>query len=297
MGALTKVRELEARAKASPSPPAESPGPRLPNWREPYCALPNAVMRSALFAVIGKGQRAWLDSVTIKSQSGVTLTYTGEQLDQCDLDLWLVQLYLMRNHPLDQHYRTSMYALLRELGITDTGPSRASLKRRLLRLKNCELSIRTDSHEYQGNLAEAEFLDSNKPLALRLNPSVIRLFAHDQYTLIHWGVRRMLSGSPLAQWLHGYYSTHAAPYPVRVETLHKLSGSRTVNQAKFSQLLRKALDRLALACAEHGQQFEFLIDGEMVRVEKRPSPTQERHLAKKRQNHTVTAGSHYRHSR
>ena len=300
MGALTKIRELEARAsgKASKSPPADAPAPRLLNWREPYCALPNAILRSALFAVIGKGQRAcWLDRVAINSQSGITLTYTGEQLDQCDLNLWAAQLSLLRNHPLDQYpHHTSMYALLRELGITDTGPSRASLRRRLLRLKNCELSISTESYVYEGNFAEAEFLDSNNPLALRLNPRIIRLFADDQYTLIHWGVRRTLSGSPLAQWLHGYYSTHAAPYPVRVGTLHKLSGSGTVSQSKFLQLLRKALNKLSQASTEHDQHFSFQIDGELVRVDKRPTSTQERHLAK-RQNRTVTTGSYYRHSR
>ena len=171
MGALTKIRELEARAcaKASQSTPAATTAPRLPNWEEPYCAVPNAILRSALFAVIGKGQRAsWMDGVAINSQSGIALTYTGEQLDQSDLDLWAAQLQLLRNHPLDQDHRSSMYALLQELGITDTGPSRASLKRRLQRLKNCKLSISADSSVYQGNLAEAQFLDSSLPLTLQL---------------------------------------------------------------------------------------------------------------------------------
>lgn len=299
MGALTKVRELEARASATASTPrrADVPAPRLQNWREPYRALPNAVLRSALFAVIGKGQRARLDGITINSQAGIALTYTGEQLDQSDLDLWAAQLHLLRNHPLNQELHTSMYALLKGLSITDTGPSRASLRHRLLRLNSCELSIRTASYAYEGNLTEVECLHRNKPLVLRLNPGIIRLFADDQYTLVHWGVRRALSGSPLAQWLHGYYSTHAAPYPVRVGTLHKLSGSRTVSQSKFFQLLRRALVRLALVSAEHGQQFAFQIDGELVRVDKRPSPTQERHLAKRQNRSTVTAGSDYRHSR
>jgi hypothetical protein len=295
MGPAHKVSEVVARNMGSKLHPADVPAPRLQNWREPYRAIPNAVLRSALFAVIGKGQRARLDGITINSQAGNGLIYTGGQLDQSDLDLWASVLHLLRNHPLDQECHTSMYALLKELRITDTGPSRASLKHRLLRLSNCDLSIRTASFVYEGNLAEAGCLDGNKPLVLRLNPSIIRLFASDQYTLIHWGVRCMLSGSPLAQWLHGYYSTHAAPYPVRIDTLHKLSGSRTVSPGKFLQLLRRALDRLALASAEHGQKFTYQIDGELVRVNKRPSPSQERHLSK-RQNRAVTAGKPYRHS-
>lgn len=295
MGPANKISEVVTRNMGSKSHPTDAPAPRLQNWREPYRALPNAVLRSALFAAIGKGQRAILDRTTINSQAGIALTYSGEQLDQSDLDLWAAQLHLLRNHPLDQELHTSIYALLKGLGITDTGPSRASLKHRLLRLSSCDLSIRTASFVYEGNLAKADCLDGNKPLVLGLTPSIIRLFASEQYTLVHWGVRCMLSGSPLAKWLHGYYSTHAAPYPVRIDTLHKLSGSKTLSPGKFLQLLRRALDRLTQASAEHGQKFTYEIDGDLVRVNKRPSPSQERHLSK-RQNRAVTAGKPYRHS-
>ena len=152
MGPADKLSKVVARNMGSKSHPADAPAPRLQNWREPYRALPNAVLRSALFAVIGKGQRAILDGTTINSQAGIALTYSGEQLDQSDLDLWAAQLHLLRNHPLDQELHTSIYALLKGLGITDTGPSRASLKHRLLRLSSCELSIRTASFVYEGNL-------------------------------------------------------------------------------------------------------------------------------------------------
>lgn len=54
MGPANKVSEVVARNMGSKSPPADAPAPRLQNWREPYRALPNAVLRSALFAVIGK---------------------------------------------------------------------------------------------------------------------------------------------------------------------------------------------------------------------------------------------------
>lgn len=298
MDALSKIRALESRARtvASVALAPDAQAPRLPNWSETHRAIPNVLLRSAAFAVIGKGQRAWLDGATISSQTGDVLTYTGQQLDQSDLDLCAAQLHLLRNHPLDQEYHTSIYALLRGLSITDTGPSRASLKNRLLRLSNCRLSIRTASYAYEGNLVYAERLDSYKPLVLRLNPGIIRLFAEDQYTWVHWGIRRTLSGHSLAQWLHGFYSTHAAPFPVRVETLRRLSGSKTANLSKFLQLLRRSLERLSLASAEHDQQFEFQIVNGRVKVEKSPSASQMRHLAK-RQNNTVTAGKSYRHSR
>lgn len=297
MDALSKIRALESRARtvASVALVPDAQVPRLPNWSEMHRAIPNVLLRSAAFAVIGKGQRAWLDRETISSQTGDVLTYTGQQLDQSDLDLCTAQLHLMRNHPLDQGYNTSLYALLNCLGITDTGPNRASLKQRLLRLSNCELSIRTASYAYEGGLVYAERLDSDKPLVLRLNPGVMRLFAEGQYTWVHWGIRRTLSGCYLAQWLHGFYSTHAAPFPVRVETLRRLSGSKTANMSKFLQLLHRSLDRLSLVSAAHDQQFEFQIERGRVKVEKSPSASQKRHLENRKKN-TVTTGKSCRHS-
>ena len=29
----------------------------------------------------------------------------------------------------------------------------------------------------------------------------------------------------LAQWLHGFYASHAKPFPIKIETLHRLCGS------------------------------------------------------------------------
>ena len=269
--------------------------PRADDQREHSCKIPNSFLRSALFAVIGKGQRTILNEAQINGQGGTCLTYTGEQLDQRDLDLWALLLDLLYKKPRDQEYSTSWYALLRILGITDTGPNRISLRNRLQRLSSCKLSVDNPWCKFAGSLIRVGYLDGNKSLALRLDPKISELFDSKHYTKIHWKLRSSLSGNPLAQWLHGYYATHAAPYPVRIDTLRKLSGSRTVSPGKFLQLLRRALDKLALVSAEHGQKFTYEIEGELVSVNKRPSPSQERHISK-RQNRTVTAGKPYRHS-
>lgn len=39
------------------------------------------------------------------------------------------------------------------------------------------------------------------------------------------------------RWLHGFYASHAAPYPLRVAYLHKLSGSQTKQLKPFKQNL------------------------------------------------------------
>ncbi|CAD6532279.1 hypothetical protein LMG28727_02916 [Paraburkholderia kirstenboschensis] len=57
-----------------------------------------------------------------------------------------------------------------------------------------------------------------------VNPKLQTLFAAEQFTQIDWNVRRAGRKS-LAQWLHGFYASHAKPYPMRTDTLLKLAGS------------------------------------------------------------------------
>ena len=50
--------------------------------------VPNACIRSALFAVVRKGQRKIFKERKIFSQPGYDIYFSGEQLDQLDLDVF-----------------------------------------------------------------------------------------------------------------------------------------------------------------------------------------------------------------
>jgi len=90
-----------------------------------------------------------------------------------------------------------------------------------------------------------------------------------------------LSGQPLAQWVHGFYATHAKPYPISVAKLHQLCGSETEEMWKFKQLLARALESVGQACEQHGQAFHGEIREDLVYVDRQPSRSQQKHLAKK----------------
>ena len=49
------------------------------------------------------------------------------------------------------------------------------------------------------------------------------------------------AASTLALWLHGFYASHAKPYPLTVAYLHKLSGSQTKQLRYFKKNLAEAL--------------------------------------------------------
>jgi hypothetical protein len=64
------------------------------------------------------------------------------------------------------------------------------------------------------------------------------------HTLIDWDQRLALKGKDLARWVQLYMATHAKPYPVKIDTLRQLSGSRAKALRNFRAQLRLALDDL-----------------------------------------------------
>ena len=68
---------------------------QLPLWPEPKRGAPNVVLRGALFAAVHKDRR-YMDRELLTAQRGITIRFTGKQLDQADLDVWEQALHLAR---------------------------------------------------------------------------------------------------------------------------------------------------------------------------------------------------------
>lgn len=284
---VTELQEL-ARQRAQREmrdPMPGAPLPRnivqLPLWPDLMRGVPNGFLRSALFGAVRKGSRAYLERAEIHAQDGTTIRYTGVRLDQGDLDVWETVLHLARLQALGDECRVTAYQLLKALGKTDTGKNRDTLNRRLSRMKATGLDVKVGRFSYEGSLIDEVYrADDCRAYIIRLNPKLRALFAPDQFTQVEWAVRQILDGHQLAQWLHGYYASHAKPFPVRVETLYKLCGSEAGRMDHFREKLRKALDAVARASAEHGQSFSYEVRGDLVHVNRTPSGSQRRHLSK-----------------
>ena len=261
---LARIPEMQARAKqrAERAPLPGAPLPKnvvqLPLWPEPVRAVPNGFLRSALFGAIAKGKRRYIDAEQLAALDGIEIRYTGQRLDQGDLDVWESVLHAVRLQELGSTCRVTSYALLKLMGKTDTGKNRATLNKRITRLVASALTVKQGRYSYIGSLIAGA--------------------AKDEETQ-EWVIE--LDGKPLAQWLHGFYASHAAPFPLKIETLHRLCGSEAGEMWKFAQTLRKALDDVAEASAAHGEGFSSDIRGDLVHVEKKAQGAQRRHLAKK----------------
>ncbi|MBC3957115.1 plasmid replication initiator TrfA [Pseudomonas triticifolii] len=255
----------------------------MTNWSDSVRRVPNVALRSALFSAVSKGHRPYLERVEISALGGISIIYTGALLDQGDLDVWEAVLHLSRMRELGSECRVTAYRLLKDLGKTDTGKNRGILNRHLSRMKATALQIRVGEYSYEGSLICDVYRDhTTRSYVIKLNPKLRVLFCGDQFTDVDWSVRRALHGKPLALWLHGFYMTHARPYDFKVETLHRLCGSRARSLSDFKKDLRRSLGSVEKASNAAGQPFSYSVEGGLVRVKTTPSPSQQRHLEKKR---------------
>lgn len=284
---LTWMEQMAAEAAArverkAEQEPSASNVVQLPLWPVPIRAVPNGFLRSALFGAIAKGRRRYLEHEQLAAVDGVEVHYTGQRLDQGDLDVYESVLHALRLQAMGKRCRVTSYALLKLMGKVDTGGNRETLQKRLRRLRANAVQIKQGRYTYIGGLVDEAFKDEEtQEWVIVLNPRLRALFEPDQFTQVEWGVRQALSGQPLAQWLHGFYASHAEPYPIKVETLHRLCGSETERMDHFREKLWKALDAVAEACRAHGENFSHTHRDGLVHVEKKSSGSQQRHLTKK----------------
>ena len=274
--------QSQSKARAEADPPENAVAVQLPLWPEPVRGVPNGFLRSALFGVTAKGKRRYMDGEQVPALDGIEIRYTGQRLDQGDLDVWESVLHVTRSQNMGEQCRFTAYSLLKILGQTDAGKNRETLHKRLIRLKANSIEIHQGRYSYAGSLIDEVYRDKHThEYVLTLNPKLRALFASDQFTVLQWAVRQDLHGQQIAQWLHGFYASHAAPFAFKVETLLKLSGSAATDFHSSKQKLRKALDAVREASSAHGEGFSYEVKGDLVHVEKQASVSQRRHLSKK----------------
>ena len=277
------VHLMEFSQKMQQRAATEKRGPakviQLPLWPEPKRGTPNAVLRAALFAAIqGKGRR-YMREELIAAQQDVEIRYTGAQLDQADLDVWEQALHLARQHPLGTRCYFTAHGFLKALGRSTGKQNHKWLKSALVRLAGAVVEITAGRRTYFGTLIEHGVRDEDTGrYIVQINPKLAAFYGRTQWTQIDWEQRQRLRGKPLALWLHGFYASHAEPYPLRVAYLHKLSGSQTNRLRRFKESLTQALRDLQAAGAIRG----FEIQGDLVHVWTVPSQSQRKHLAARR---------------
>jgi len=212
---------------------------------EPKRGTPNSFIRSALFAAIQSKDRVFMKDATLFSQQGLTVKFTGEQLNQEDMTVWLTLVHFARVHPLGNECGFTAYAILKNMGLDDGGEQRKVLYSSIVRLNACSVQISKERKIFGASLVESFLVEEESgSYKIRLNRELINLFGENDWTALDWEERKQLRRKPLASKLHEYYSSHQNPLPVTFEFLFNITGSRNVQFASFKRQVKTALDVL-----------------------------------------------------
>ena len=238
---------------------------KLPQSTEHTRIAPNAVLRCALFAAIQSRDRRDMVDELVYSQSGIKIKYTGKQLNQEDLTLWEALLYLVGKENLGASCSFSAYSILSSMGLQSGTNELKILHDGIIRLTACAVQISYQDRMYFGSLINSGVQDEKtKTYSLNLSKQLIRIYAGNDWTIIDKNERDLLRRKPLALALHGYYSSHKEPYPVKIDTIRKLSGMLNNNPPQVKQKIKLALDALV----EIGFLESYSITGDKVSVVK-----------------------------
>ncbi len=248
---------------------------QLPLWPEPARGVPNSILRSALFAAIQGKDRRTLKRELLTAMNGIEVRFTGLQLDQSDMDVFEQALHLARQHPLGTRCDFTAHAFLKMLGRKTGKSGHEWLKDVYARLIGCGVEITHAGKTYGGSLLKFYRDEETGRYVVVFDPDMLKLY-NAGWTATDWTQRQLLKRKPLALWLHGFYSSHAEPYPMKMETLIRLSGSGNKNRRSYTTKMKNAHDDLKAV----GAIDSYSIDGDLVGIKRIPSDSQKKHLRK-----------------
>ena len=237
----------------------------LSTWRKDRHGSPNSFLRSALFAAIQSKDRLDLKKADIFSQQGTTVTYTGQQLNQEDLTVWLALVDLMKKNPLGTECKFTAHEILKYIGLEIGGSGYERLNDAIVRMIACAVVIKTGTRTYMGSLiGGCDINEHTKVYRLDLNRHLVKLFGENDWTAIDWEQRKQLRNKPLCLKLHDYYSSHENPFPITLEFLSDLAGSVNKQKADFKRQVKTALEELI----KIGFLKSYSIEKNIVKVER-----------------------------
>lgn len=227
----------------------------LPKGASHNHVAPNTCLQTGLFGMVQRGRRKLIEQKQIYSFQGVSIYFTGGELDQGDLDVFLHAIHLAakqhatgnKNQKKSGLVEFSVRSYLKAIGRQPGTSGQEWLLKSIRRLSACVVEVHMANNKYGnsvygGSLIHDFYYDpKSKKFYLRINNNLGELFRLG-WTPLQWQQRLQLK-TGLSKWLHGLYSSMEV-YPIKVETLRTLSRSQCRELYKFRSLLKAALDEL-----------------------------------------------------
>jgi len=271
-GLVHALEKLESSRRKAPKKPA--PQMSLDLWPDAVRGVPNAVLRGALFSI--SKRREFVKNELIASVEGHQIRFTGQRFNQTDLDTFEMLVHLARLQPLGNRVDFTAHSLLKTMG-RGTGKSQhQQLHDEIIRLRsgNVEITWEALDKVYGEGLVKKYYMDRTiGRYVVELSPEMLTLY-ETGYSQVDWGQRQALTNN-LSKWLHGFYASHAKPYPYKVSTIKDLCGSTSKDLRDFRRMLKTALADLVTV----GMLVDWTIDEkDLVTVQKVPTFSQRLYL-------------------
>ena len=274
-----KARVEKAKAALALQAAKEEDLPaQLPLWPDSVRAVPNALLRGALFS-ISNVREVVKKRTLLASVKGIEVRFKGERLNQTDLDTWETIIHLARRQNLGTKVRFSAHSMLTMLGRHHGREQHEQLKEDISRLTGAvvEITFNEMAQAFGGTMVQSYYRDEVEQVyVIEISPQLLKLYQAGN-TYIDWSERQQLGNANLAKWLHGFYSSHAIQLPYKVATIRDLCGAKATQRlGDFRKLLRTALDLLV---TKETSITGWSIDkNDCVVVTRRPSKSQRNHL-------------------
>lgn len=262
----------------------------LPSWNDMAMALPNKLLRSALFSpgrtvqnngdkVLSGDHSTLVAGKEIASFKNVTLTFSGYELCQFDRRVYAACLDYYRERPLapehsHEYVSTSFYELAKRMGLSYGLNPHKAIRASLLRLSFAQMRLRYNgwnvevpkllTASFEDGLMSGVFKGSDR-LLFRVTESIAELFGPAAWTAVD---KEVVGYDGLRGWLASFYAGHSKAVFLDVKWLYELSGYES-HPRNFRKSLIVALDKLMdnrTPICSRVSEYCFSADGLKVRV-------------------------------
>jgi hypothetical protein len=244
-GTTAQPVQLLLEVDAPPARPARTDSDTLPSFSDELRAIPSHLARSPLFAPIRPGRRALRQDELLPSPQGVSIRYSGPQLDQADCDAFMQLIWEQRSAPVGAPVKIVRQMFLGAIGRADGGKNYAWLQATLERLQSARVKVENSRYVMTAQLLGKVIEDKlEATFHIVMDRDIVEMFAPSARSLVDWEKRLQIAVRvDLAKWLHNFTASHKD-----LQQYHSLENLR--NWSGYSSPLRKFKEATAEALAE-----------------------------------------------
>lgn len=236
----------------------------LPVWSDDKRGVPHALVRTAIFAPVKKGEKQRLKNTIIASIDGMTVKQTGSELDQNDFLVWMQLVHLARIQGTNTNITFTAAEFLKSIGKGTSKHQYEWLKETAAELIAQSIEVRTERYSYVGPLVRQFVYDNEEGhYVLEINSDMAKLFDAGNWCTIEADHHLNIS-TELGKWLYSFFSSHKsgpAGIAYSVEKLHALCRSDQKVMRAFKQKLKTSMNAVV---EQTGWKYEF--EGNILRV-------------------------------